>query len=67
MKNKLFVWEEVLTDYTDGIMFALAPDVKTARKLALKAAGDVHSVREELRAEPKVYTGEAGFAVWGGG
>jgi len=27
---KLFIWEGVLTDYTDGMAVALAPDLETA-------------------------------------
>jgi hypothetical protein len=30
---KLYVWENVLTDYTDGIMFALAANEEEARSL----------------------------------
>lgn len=30
---KLYVWENVLTDYTSGIMFALATSVEEAREL----------------------------------
>ena len=30
---KLFVWEDVLCDYTCGVAFALAPDVETARRM----------------------------------
>jgi hypothetical protein len=33
MVNKLFVWECVYSDYTDGIAFALAETVEEARKL----------------------------------
>jgi hypothetical protein len=32
-KLRLYVWENVLTDYTDGIMFALAESVEQAREL----------------------------------
>ena len=32
----LFVWKDVLTDFSEGVMFALAPDIETARKLLLK-------------------------------
>jgi hypothetical protein len=63
---KLFVWEKVLTDYTDGVMFALAPDVETARA-AILAQQDFDIVRSDLAAEPKVFTSTVGFAVWGGG
>lgn len=32
-KLKLYVWEGVLTDYTDGVMFALAHNVEEAREV----------------------------------
>lgn len=33
MSLRLFVWEGVLTDYTDGIMFALADSADQARDM----------------------------------
>jgi hypothetical protein len=36
---KLFVWEEVLSDYTDGIAVALAPDLESALVAVNKAMG----------------------------
>ena len=63
-KLKLYVWEGVLTDYTDGIMFALAGSVGEARELILKAD---KCVREsELKQEPQVFDSPIGFALWGG-
>jgi hypothetical protein len=38
-KLKLYVWEDVLEDYTSGMAVALAPDVETALKLLSKKAG----------------------------
>ena len=35
-KLKLFVWEGVLSDYTDGIMFALAHTEEEAREMIVK-------------------------------
>ncbi len=63
-KLKLFVWEEVLTDWSDGIMFALAENVEQAREEILKK-GSVIDV--DLAKEPDVYETPIGFAVWGGG
>lgn len=70
---KLYVWEHVLTDYTDGIMFALAPNVKTARRLILEKAGlwDTPGYKEtelyrDLMGVPKVYTESVGFYLYGG-
>lgn len=73
---KLFVWHGVLTDYTDGVMFALAPDVESAREAIMRAAGakkakkpedHVSAWERDLRGEPEVVTGTAGFFVCGGG
>ena len=64
-KLKLYVWENVLTDYTDGVMFALAPDVATARKLILEKCNYIPG--EDLIKDPIEITKPAGFAVWGGG
>jgi len=70
---KLYVWEYVLTDYTDGIiMFALANSVEEARELIRKedpvAAGhkESSSSQPELLEEPDVYDSPAGFTIWGG-
>ena len=62
---KLFVWENVLTDYTSGCMFALAHDVKGARSAVLKACNYVPE--SDLAQEPKVIRSVKGYAVWGGG
>lgn len=66
-KLRLYVWEDVLTDYTSGVMFALAYSVKHARKLITK---DVHAssqVHEDIKQEPTVVSRPQGFKVWGGG
>ena len=39
-KLKLYVWEGVLTDYTDGIAFALAHDVREAKRLLIEQGVD---------------------------
>ena len=59
---KLFVWEDVLCDYSCGVMFALAPDVETARKMILKEINT-----DELDQDPIVVTEPRGFYCWGGG
>ena len=81
-KLKLFVWHDVLTDYTSGVMFALAPtveeariqivmvqDAKTREEAVRRLAGEGYQnqVMQDLRQEPKVYDAPCGFAVWGGG
>ncbi len=64
---KLYVWEDVLTDYTSGIMFAMAPDVDTARKIIIGKSGPLSSVVRDLQNEPDEYTSECGFFLYGGG
>ena len=65
-KLKLFVWEGVLTDYTSGVMFALATDVEDARKQIMKKENG-STAKADLMSEPLVITKSEGFAVWGGG
>lgn len=62
---KLFVWEGVLVDYTEGVMFALAPDVETARKMLLTQISTYDET--DLAKEPDVYTEPFALAVCGGG
>jgi hypothetical protein len=62
---KLFVWEDVLTDYTDGVMFALAPDVETAREMLSLQISKYDA--KDLAREPKVYTEPFALAIHGGG
>ena len=67
---KMFVWEHVLKDYTDGLMVALAHDVEEARALLkdeiIKKSGTASWMLEEedfldvgmygdLLKEPDVY------------
>lgn len=61
----LYVWHDSLTDYTHGVMFALAGSTAEAREQILKNCAYVPD--EHLAREPLVYTAPAGFAVWGGG
>tara|TARA_R110002020_G_scaffold340130_1_gene555133 strand:- start:898 stop:1119 length:222 start_codon:yes stop_codon:yes gene_type:complete len=73
MKNlKLYVWEGVLTDYTDGCMFALAKNVEEARKVILDKSEKEDEymskiLQRDLASEPKVIDNPKGFYVWGGG
>lgn len=62
---KLYVWEGVLTDYTSGIMFAVATSVEEARKLLLEKCDYIP--KEDLYQEPKVITTKKAFVTWGGG
>lgn len=62
---KLFVWHNVLEDYTAGVMFAYANDADEARKMVLEDCSYVN--KDELDQNPSVYENPIGFAVWGGG
>jgi hypothetical protein len=65
--NKLFVWEDVLIDYTSGVMFALAESVEEARSLIIEKCGYIPD--KDLAKEPHVYnpaTEKMGFYLWGG-
>lgn len=71
---KLYVWEEVLCDYTCGVIFALANNVDEARELVVKkyasCPGDEweeSSLMSPMQEEPKVYDASEGFRVRGGG
>jgi len=49
---RLFVWDDVLTDYTSGMVVALAESVDQAREIAYK---DPFICPGELDAEPEVF------------
>lgn len=51
---KLYVWEGVLTDYSEGLVFALAESAKEAREMVRKSHGD--GVVKELDKKPDVYS-----------
>jgi hypothetical protein len=70
-KLKLYVWENVLTYYTSGVMFAFAENEDHARRLICKTAGceitDKNStVVGDLQSKPQEYNIPVGFAFWGG-
>jgi len=62
---KLYVWDDVLTDYTSGIMFAVAQSLEEARAMLR----DECSFADDIDIEPKVYdlTEPVCRVVWGGG
>ena len=65
-KLKLFVWEGVLTDYTDGMVCILAHDLEHALKIARKKFPGY--VVEGFAGKPyKVVSKPDGFYVSGGG
>jgi len=61
---KLYVWEGVLTDYSDGMMVALAPNLAEARKLLKEKCAYIPE--GDLEKEPKEVCRPEGFIVWGG-
>lgn len=65
---KLFVWENVLKDYTSGVMFAVGRSVEEAREAVMRADHS-NAVKCDLAGEPSVFdmAEPVGFAVWGGG
>ena len=66
-KMKLFVWTGVLTDYTSGMMVAIAPTVEAAREALL--AGCPYIPEEDLNSDHTEYdlSSSRGFSCWGGG
>jgi hypothetical protein len=71
----LYVWDDVLRDWTPGIIFALAPSLKAARARILHARkkemgvplSDSDSVVQALQGKPKVYLNVSTHRViWGG-
>lgn len=62
---KLFVWEDVLTDYTSGLMVALAHDVAEARELLRDKVG--YDSADIDREPTHVVEEPSAFYVSGGG
>lgn len=68
---KLFIWENVLQDYTSGVAFAFAENALEARSLIVeKMRADKSFVPKEflieLRAEPLVIEQKEVFYLYGG-
>ena len=51
----LYIWDNVLTSWADGLMIAQADDIDEARELILKNNESL-SVVEDLKNDPKVYS-----------
>ncbi len=66
---KLFIWRDVLTDWTPGIIFAMAHDVNEAREKVkeafIKDKWDDFFM-EEIKTEPEVHDKPFGAYVFGG-
>lgn len=71
-KLKMFVWQNVLTDYTDGMIVVLAPDLPTAIQVAekqcIKSMGYImDSFKKAMSKKPTIVTKPSCFFVYGGG
>lgn len=69
-KAYLWVWEGVLTDYTSGVAFSLAPTVEEAVAAVKKAGCDYEGHWEGTKldgVEPFKVSKTTGFYCWGGG
>lgn len=64
-KLKLYVWEDVLTDWSSGVMFALASSPDEARKVILEKT-DSPRIAADLQQEPVEIDKPEGFYVFGG-
>ena len=69
---KLYIWREVLTDYSDGIAFAIAESVNEARWLIVRQYREDTGVYnnyllQDLEKEPSlICDGKYGLAIDGG-
>jgi hypothetical protein len=64
-KMKLYVWEDVLRDYTSGMICILAHDLEEAKNLLLKKYPDYYA--DDFGKPHRVITEPEAFAVYGGG
>lgn len=62
---KLFVWEDVLTDYTSGMICILAHNLEEAKELLLKKYETYYA--NDFGKPHKVITKPEAFAIYGGG
>lgn len=65
-KLKMFIWEDVLTDYTSGMVAIYAYSLEHALKIARKKF-EAYVVEGFAGVAPKVITKPDGFYVYGGG
>ena len=64
---KVYFWDNVLTDYTSGMMVAVASSVEEAREVILKECNYIP--KGDLAKEPQVFDidNPCAFICWGGG
>lgn len=66
---KMFVWRNVLTDYTSGIAVALAKNADEARTVIIRDAKDYEkkSLAYDISGPPdEIYDKPSGVHCWGG-
>lgn len=61
-KLKMYVWEDVLRDYTWWMMVALAHSKEEAREMLIKKCNHIRP--EDLYKEPKIIDSPEAFLVW---
>ena len=68
-KLRLFVWRDVLCDYTCGIIAAIATDADEAREAVVAGLEDWErpTLYAEMGKPPEVHDAPFGVHVWGGG
>ena len=66
-KMKMLIWENVLTDYSSGIMVAIAPTIEEARKALLEKCDYIPP--NDLNQPPQEFTCNlpetVAFLCWG--
>lgn len=63
---RLFVWTDVLTNYSGGVMFALAHTVEEAQQVIKRDRKDWVDVHEIYENPPEIVTSPKGFLFPGG-
>ena len=67
-KLKLYVWEDVLTNYTSGMVSILAESLDEAKEIFLEKYSEERYVLDNFFGKPhKVITKPEAFYVYGGG
>ena len=62
---KMFVWEGVLRDYTDGMVVAVAHDLEEALRIVRRTSEQAYNEVKDL--EPLVVDSPSAFVAYGGG
>jgi len=67
MALKLYVWQNMLSDYYPGIAFAMAENAADARRQIIRSGLSATEAKLELAGKPSVYRSPKGFHEYGGG